>query len=61
MLFLGCPVMIAGLLVLLIIELIRGRIYRLPGEQSTEDMEMQEETGKKTEQNPDRIEEVEEQ
>lgn len=60
-LFLGCPVMIAGLLVLLIIELIRGRIYRLPGEQSTEDMEMQEETGKKTEQNPDRIEEVEEQ
>ena len=60
-LFLGCPVMIAGLLVLLIIELIRGRIYRLPGEQSTEDMETQEETGKKTEQNPDRIEEVEEQ
>ena len=60
-LFLGCPVMIAGLLVLLIIELIRGRIYRLPGEQSTEDMEMQEETGKETEQNPDRIEEVEEQ
>ena len=60
-LFLGCPVMIAGLLVLLIIELIRGRVYRLPGEQSTEDMEMQEETGKKTEQNPDRIEEVEEQ
>ena len=60
-LFLGCPVMIAGLLVLLIIELIRGRVYRLPGEQSTEDMETQEETGKKTEQNPDRIEEVEEQ
>ena len=60
-LFLGCPVMIAGLLVLLIIELIRGRVYRMPGEQSTEDMETQEETGKKTEQNPDRIEEVEEQ
>ena len=60
-LFLGCPVMIAGLLVLLIIELIRGRVYRLPGEQTTEDMETQEETGKKTEQNPDRIEEVEEQ
>ena len=60
-LFLGCPVMIAGLLALLIIELIRGRVYRMPGEQSTEDMETQEETGKKTEQNPDRIEEVEEQ
>ena len=60
-LFLGCPVMIAGRLVLLIIELIRGRVYRMPGEQSTEDMETQEETGKKTEQNPDRIEEVEEQ
>ena len=63
-LFLGCPVMIAGLLVLLIIELIRGRIYRLPGEKRPEDEEQQEITGEKketTEKNPDRIEEVEEQ
>lgn len=31
-LFLGCPVMLAGLLVLWVIEKIKGRSYRLPGE-----------------------------
>ena len=63
-LFLGCPVMIAGLLVLLIIELIRGRIYRLPGEKRMENGEQQDITGEQketTEKNPDAIEEVEEQ
>ena len=31
-LLLGCPVLLAGLLVLWMIELIRGRFYRLPDE-----------------------------
>ena len=31
-LFLGCPVILAGLLILWVIEKIRGRSYRLPGE-----------------------------
>lgn len=31
-LLMGCPVLLAGLLVLWMIELIRGRFYRLPGE-----------------------------
>ena len=38
-LLLGCPVLIAGLLVLWIIELIRGRFYRLPDEGKREDPE----------------------
>ena len=38
-LLLGCPVLLAGLLVLWIIELIRGRFYRLPDEGKREDRE----------------------
>ena len=41
-LLLGCPVLIAGLLVLWIIELIRGRFYRLPDEGKREDPEQME-------------------
>lgn len=59
-LFLGCPVMIAGLLILLVIELIRGRIYRLPGERRLEDADQKEETEEVTERNSDGIKEVEE-
>ena len=38
-LLLGCPVLLAGLLVLWIIELIRGRFYRLPGDGKREEPE----------------------
>ena len=38
-LLLGCPVLLVGLFVLWIIELIRGRFYRLPGEGKREEPE----------------------
>jgi sortase A len=41
-LLLGCPVLLAGMLVLLIIEKIRGRAYRLPGEGRMADQKLRE-------------------
>ena len=41
-LFLGCPVLLAGLLVLWIIEIIRGRFYRIPGERRREEPDHEE-------------------
>ena len=47
-LLLGCPVLLAGLLVLLIIEKIRGRAYRLPGEGRMADQELRERNARET-------------
>lgn len=41
-LFLGSPVLLAGLLVLWIIEIIRGRFYRIPGERRREEPDHEE-------------------
>ena len=57
-LLLGCPVLIAGLLVLWIIELIRGRFYRLPDEGKREDPEQLEKTLESMDQISNEINEV---
>ncbi|MBQ6287797.1 MAG: sortase [Clostridia bacterium] len=59
-LLLGCPVLIAGLLVLWIIELIRGRFYRLPDEGKREDPEQLEKALESMDQISNEINEVEE-
>lgn len=41
-LLLGCPVLLAGLLILWVVEAIRGRAYRLPGEGREADREERE-------------------
>ena len=55
-----CPVLLAGLLVLLIIELIRGRFYRLPDEGKREDAEQLEKTLETMEQISNEVNEVKE-
>ena len=57
-LLLGCPVLIAGLLVLWIIELIRGRFYRLPDEGKREDPEQLEKALESMDQISNEINEV---
>jgi len=57
---LGCPVLLAGLLVLWIIELIRGRFYRLPDEGKREDAEKLEKTLETMEQISNEVNEVKE-
>ena len=47
-LFLGCPVLLVGLLVLWIIEIIKGRAYRLPGEGRKADQEQREKNVRET-------------
>ena len=47
-LFLGCPVLLAGLLILWIIEKIRGRAYRLPGEGRKAEREQREKKARET-------------
>ena len=47
-LFLGCPVLLAGLLILWVIERIRGRAYRLPGEGRKADREQRERKARET-------------
>ena len=59
-LLLGCPVLLAGLLVLLIIELIRGRFYRLPDEGKREDADQLEKTLETMDQISNEIKEEEE-
>ena len=55
-----CPVLLAGLFVLLIIELIRGRFYRLPDEGKREDAEQLEKTLETMEQISNEVNEVKE-
>ena len=59
-LLLGCPVLLAGLLVLWIVELIRGRFYRLPDEGKREDAEKLEKTLETMEQISNEVNEVKE-
>ena len=59
-LLLGCPVLLAGLLVLWIIELIRGRFYRLPDEGKREDADQLEKTLETMDQISNEIKEEEE-
>ena len=59
-LLLGCPVLIAGLLVLWIIELIRGRFYRLPDEGKRDDPEQLEKALESMDRISNKINEVEE-
>ena len=59
-LLLGCPVLLAGLLVLWIVELIRGRFYRLPDEGKREDAEQLEKTLETMEQISNEVNEVKE-
>ena len=59
-LLLGCPVLLAGLLVLWLIELIRGRFYRLPVEGRAETPEQREKTAETMEQISNEIDEVKE-
>ena len=47
-LLLGCPVLLAGLLVLRVIEAIRGRAYRLPDEGRKADREQREKKARET-------------
>ena len=47
-LFLGFPVLLAGLLVLWVIEIIKGRAYRLPGEGRKADQEQREKNVRET-------------
>ena len=47
-LFLGSPVLLAGLLILWVIERIRGRAYRLPGEGRKADREQRERKARET-------------
>ena len=57
-LLLGCPVLIAGLLVLWMIELIRGRFYRLPDEGKREEPEQLEKALESMDQISNEINEV---
>ena len=59
-LLLGCPVLLAGLLVLWMIELIRGRFYRLPDEGKREDPEQMEKALETMDQISNEIKEEEE-
>ena len=59
-LLLGCPVLLAGLLVLWIIELIRGRFYRIPDEGRGEEPEQREKTLETMDQISNEIKEEEE-
>lgn len=59
-LLLGCPVLLAGLLVMWIIELIRGRFYRLPDEGKREDPEQMEKALETMDQISNEIKEEEE-